>query len=477
MEENDEYEREVEDSSHPENPSANPNARVIDLHGPGVSKFILIVVIVAAVLAISITAYVLITHAECGNGKVERGETEDTCCTDVGCRGEQTCENNSCIDPTCSECQYYENFICNDYTCCSDSGCDDNDPDTKETCVDPSKKISKCESQLLVKLKTTTSPFSLTKEMDASFEFEKKDYTLSISEPSSTSVIVDIEGTKTTIKKGDKKNIDIDDDSIADISLELTNSSSDSASFKIKKLTYACFEDSDCDDNEAATTDKCVDAGSPSSKCTNEIINECEDHSDCDDNDDTTDDYCVGTPKKCQHTGVEECKDDDGFCPSDCNYVNDDDCPKTTIDCGKNIQDLEEDDDMPKFECFVEASEVCAKATLTNTVIEEEDGIITEKKYSMEIKGNDTIYCAFEHEIINVKLEFSDDLIQEKLDNGSTQAEIDQEEADMEEDAQAVEGDEVSCNFEYDDLEDLLNDWMNGRYEDDDLDIDECEEV
>ncbi len=68
--------------------------------------------------------------AVCGNGIIEKGETGENCCQDVGCLGEQTCESYHCVDPICRECQYLENNKCVDYECCENADCNVN-----ETCV------------------------------------------------------------------------------------------------------------------------------------------------------------------------------------------------------------------------------------------------------------------------------------------------------------------------------------------------------
>lgn len=63
------------------------------------------------------------TRPVCGNGEIEKGETMQTCCQDTGCLGQQTCSDKSCIEPTCSECQYLDNHTCYDYACCTNDQC------------------------------------------------------------------------------------------------------------------------------------------------------------------------------------------------------------------------------------------------------------------------------------------------------------------------------------------------------------------
>ncbi len=53
---------------------------------------------------------------------------------------------------------------------------------------------------------------------------------------------------------------------------------------------------------------------------------ECSSNYDCDDNDESTDDICTGFPKKCIHNKIIVCIDNDGYCPIQCEYEDDNDC-------------------------------------------------------------------------------------------------------------------------------------------------------
>ena len=59
-------------------------------------------------------------------------------------------------------------------------------------------------------------------------------------------------------------------------------------------------------------------------------LNECISDSDCNDYNISTDDICFGDgiliPKTCQFTINDICKDNDGYCNYNCNYINDNDC-------------------------------------------------------------------------------------------------------------------------------------------------------
>lgn len=98
-------------------------------------KIILVLIISMVVISTS-----CVFSPECGNGIIEGGETQETCCIDAGCYGEQTCENNICVNPTCDYCQYLENYICKDYNCCQDNDCNEN-----EFCEENECKIIECD--------------------------------------------------------------------------------------------------------------------------------------------------------------------------------------------------------------------------------------------------------------------------------------------------------------------------------------------
>ncbi len=122
-----------------------------------------------------------------------------------------------------------------------------------------------------------------------------------------------------------------------------------------------CNSDNDCDDGNSCTIDTCNGDNLNSGRCEyNEItecdgsdeccpegcsknsklfefkdsdcniLNECISDIDCNDLNISTDDICFGDgvliPKTCQFTNNDICKDNDGYCSYNCNYMNDNDC-------------------------------------------------------------------------------------------------------------------------------------------------------
>lgn len=72
----------------------------------------------------------------CGNGIVDNGETFENCCTDIGCPGQQTCEENICTGDACADCQFLEGMECKSYECCADSHCESSEECENNKCTE-----------------------------------------------------------------------------------------------------------------------------------------------------------------------------------------------------------------------------------------------------------------------------------------------------------------------------------------------------
>jgi hypothetical protein len=164
------------------------------------------------------------------------------------------------------------------------------------------------------------------------------------------------------------------------------------------------------------------------------------------------------------HDAITTCKDNDGICPSTCNYKNDDDCPDETKDCKEDLS------------CFSDALGDCLLATGTLAADNSTSDVEMEITTSMEIRGdtsNDRCKVRFKTE--DVKMSFTDDHRAELEDDGYTDDEIDNMEDDAQDVASDVEGNTWTCNFEdTDDLVDILNDWDDGDYDIGDFEDFDC---
>ena len=82
--------------------------------------------------------------------------------------------------------------------------------------------------------------------------------------------------------------------------------------------------------------------------------------------------------------------------------------------------------------------------------------------------------CIYFQRSESVNVEFSDELVQQLLDSGKTQEEIDQQEQTANENAQELVGMEKTCKFSKEDLTAMLNNWNQGTFSSGDFDVAEC---
>jgi len=197
--------------SEPEEKEKNPSK---------ISTTMILVGIVVLIVVIFL-AWWLITRPVCGNGKLEKGETPDTCCKDAGCLGQQTCKENICVEPTCGECQYLESHTCKNYKCCKDSQCADT-----ENCQDHNCIVLNCTSCQYL-LNHSCMNYGCCSDLDCN---------------DSNSSTIDVCNSPRTL------------------------------SASCSHLVNACTNNSDCNDNNASTTDLC--SGTPK-RCAHTIITDC----------------------------------------------------------------------------------------------------------------------------------------------------------------------------------------------------------
>ena len=93
----------------------------------------------------------------------------------------------------------------------------------------------------------------------------------------------------------------------------------------------------------------------------------------------------------------------------------------------------------------------------------------------MELKGMESNKCIYYQRTENNSVEFTDELIQQMLDGGATQEEIDQQEQTANDSAQQTVGLEKTCKFNQEDLTNMLNNWKEGSFSTEDWDVAECE--
>ncbi len=413
---------------------------------------LLVIIIVSAL-------FWFFTRPVCGNEIVEEGETSETCCEDAGCIGEQICENNDCIEPTCGNCQYLENHICKGYICCLDSDCDDNNQNTIDICRNTSTLNATCSYNTKIVLSSSGVDKAISKDNIINFNFNLETYTVSVKEitgSSATMIILPEQNTsnqKTLVQnRGQIKNTDIDGDGIEDISITLVSIDGGRANIRIKKIVYECSVDSDCDDSNPITVDTCINPRTPIASCSNKFPeNECNVSTDCDDDDISTEDICGGAPRRCIYAKIAGCTDDDGYCPPNCHTRYDDDCEVQTVDCGTD------------FDCFINASVKGNIADVTYTKIFVESGInYTSILFNQLPWINESDTYLLYQEVEDISAKYTDGKIEDLLDGGSSQEDIDQLNNETNEAVQVYDGLKINCTFgSPEDLTEVLNDFMD----------------
>jgi len=402
----------------------------------GGSPLILIGAVACIAISLILGAWWLFSGPECGDGVAEEGETSETCCLDAGCSGEQTCDNNTCVDPVCGNCQYLESHVCKDYPCCDDTDCldtetcinhacqqitcgncqyiearacidseccqdtdcDDSNPNTADKCLNPGTKSAFC-SNSLTDLCSSNSQCddNETSTKDECYGVPKKCHNIQI----------------TTCTGGD---------------LYCPSSCNQTTDSDCPK---SCNEDADCNDLNSTTRDFCV--GDPG-RCLNQPIVNCKEDSDCDDDDPSTKDMCGGSPLTCHFQTITTCKDDDDYCPPHCYYLNDLDCEEGEVHC----LDLD---------CLIELSGLCAEANGTVSYMVETSGMLEHITYDVRIDSSGS-RCGLRSLIKSKTVDFTDDLVQSMLDDGKTQTEIDDLEEETNKNATIEKSSGFGCMFD-----------------------------
>ncbi len=144
-----------------------------------------------------------------------------------------------------------------------------------------------------------------------------------------------------------------------------------------------CCTDCNCTANFTCAQNMCLETS----------LFECFNNSECNDNDACTWDNCTGAPTECLHSPVVQCITDDGCCPEGCNntidYINNDhDClpePECWTDFDCNDSDETTIDLCDKREKFCKFEQMVVKGQ----IIEKPKENITQEKPAIEQKEID----------------------------------------------------------------------------------------
>jgi hypothetical protein len=270
----------------------------------------------------------------------------------------------------CGDCQYADEDAgeCIDYACCADIDCNDNNESTTDSCSAPKTLLSECkyedvlpelndtQIQEIIDNATTETPVNVYTPQNCT-----SNETCDDSNPA-TADTCDLNRkicTHKIIKEC------VDNDGFCPVGCKLEDDN-DCESVPDGK----CIEDNDCNDDNNATSDSCLkqfgetygicdfaniqnciddDSFCPMG-CWNNEDNDCSpdnlcaDDNDCDDDNSTTTDTCEGEPRVCVYELITSCTNDDNFCPVSCTSSNDNDCNQTQAQddpdkdsCGEDV--------------------------------------------------------------------------------------------------------------------------------------------
>jgi len=309
------------------------------------------------------------------------------------------------------------------------------------------------------------------------FTLSGVEHTIKINSVSRDSVnlIIQSNPIQTDIRIGEEKKFDLDNDHFYDIQVKLNSIKNGVPDIFIKKIyESACTENWDCGDWSS-----CSEQGSQTRTCTD--LNSCGTTK----NKPTTTQSCTDVCAEnwsctawstCANKQQTRTCTDSNLCGTTTDKPTEQQsCILQTLDCGSNTLSQETQGNQPNFDCFIDASENCEPAKLLNTITIEIFGMLSTSTAYMELKGMESNKCIYYQRTENNSVEFTDELIQQMLDGGATQEEIDQQEQTANDSAQQTVGLEKTCKFNQEDLTNMLNNWKEGSFSTEDWDVAECE--
>jgi hypothetical protein len=122
--------------------------------------------------------------------------------------------------------------------CNNNQDCNDNDVNTIDACINPSIGYSKCINAKQTELRDIEEELAMNRPDSVSFILNNEEHFIEIQEVTETSVTIAIysEPNKYTFKIGQYREIDVDNDGIADLYVKLIGISNGKSTFEIKSL-------------------------------------------------------------------------------------------------------------------------------------------------------------------------------------------------------------------------------------------------
>jgi hypothetical protein len=317
----------------------------------------------------------------------------------------------------------------------------------------------------------------IKQDNEAKFIIDDEEHTIKVNSVSGDSVnlIIQSDPIQVDIKIGETKKFDLNNDGFYDIQVKLNGIEDGVPEIYIKKI-----HESTCSENwNCSEWSSCSEQGIQTRSCTD--LNDC-----------GTTKNKPATTQSCTYTCVEDwsctnwssctsgqqtrtCTDSNSCETTKDKPTEQQSCTSQIIDCGSNTQSQETIGNQPNFDCFVDASENCEPSKLLNTVSVEIFGMLGTSTAYMELKGLEAGKCVYYQRTESNSVEFTDEMVQQMLDGGATQEEINQQEQIANDSAQQTIGLEKTCKFSTGDLTAMLNRWKEGNLSTEDWNVAECE--
>lgn len=368
--------------------------------------------------------------------------------------------------------------------------------------------------------------FNLKENKEVKFNLDEEAHTIKVDSVTDDSVSLTIQSNpiKVDLNIGEEKKFDLNNDGFYDIKIKLNNIVDGVPDIFVKKIhestcveNWNCGSWSDCTeqgtqtrtctDTNACGTSKnkppttqsctyvkpctenwncgswseCTEQGKQSRTCTDlnscgttkskpSTTQSCTYVATCSEDWECTDwSSCVGGQK------TRTCTDTNSCGTTEDKPDEQQNCQVQITDCGTNVLSEKTSENVPNFDCFIEAAQICNPAKLLNTVVIDILGMLSTSTTRMEIKGMESDKCIYYQRTESNSVEFTEEMIQQILDGGATQEEIDQQLQISNDVAQEAVGMEVICKFNREDLTAMLNNWKQGLLQGGDLLSGDCE--
>ena len=297
---------------------------------------------------------------------------------------------------------------------------------------------------------------SLKEKQEVKFEIEDEEHKIVVDSVYEDSVDITIrsEPIEINLKVGETKKFDLDGDGKYDLEVKLMGIVGGVPNIFIRKINEViCDEDWNCE-----SWSSCNEQGKQIRVCTD--LNSCGKT----DNKPTIIQDCIYVETCIENwdcTAWSGCVD--GIKTRDCDDSNDcgktdnkpdekDGCVMQKINCGAD------------WDCFINAAEECNLAEMENIQIMEIFGLIVTTTSHYELKGVEANICNLDLRIEKQTVEYTEEFKQFLITQGASQENITYVEQIANDEAKSLWGLNGSCDWERNDLTNMLNRWKVGTF-------------